>query len=287
MKRFKVKNLGVGMGLRVENSEDLVKHQPEDLDCLEVAPENFYNTGGTRYREFRKLAERYPIVFHGISLSIGSLKPLNKDYLKVVKKFTREYKTEWFSDHLCYSSVMGAQFHDLLPLPFTREAVEHVVPRIKEVQEVLEMPLAIENVSCYIHPGDPEMKEWEFLREVVERSDCAMLLDVNNLYVNSVNFGFDPEEYLKDLPYERILQIHVAGHKSMGDYLLDTHGTPVIDPVWDILAKVAARTDLPCVILERDHNLPSLEVQLEEVRHARRILREAAEKPKKVSGGAK
>lgn len=270
--RFKNNSFGIGLGLRVENSEALVESLPQEIDCLELAPENYFHTGGKLFRQFKQLAERYPLVFHGISLSVGSLKPLSFDYLKEVKAFVQEYGGKWFSDHLCYSSVMGAQFHDLLPLPFTQEAVEHVVPRIKQVQDYLEMPFAIENVSSYVHPGDPEMKEWEFVKAVVEEADCGLLLDVNNIYVNSVNFGFDPAEYLNNVPLERVMHIHVAGHRQMDGFLLDTHGAEVIDPVWSILDQVAAQTELPTVIIERDNNLPPLSEQLEEVKMARKIV---------------
>lgn len=275
--RFKEASLGIGLGLRRENSQDLVEQKPGEIDCLEVAPENYFGTGGKLYREFLDLAGHYPIVFHGISTSVGSLKPLNRDYLNAVKDFIKDFSPGWFSDHLCYSSVMGAQFHDLLPLPFTQEAIDHVVPRIQEIQNILGMPFAVENISCYVHPGKPEMPEWEFVREVVERADCGLLLDVNNLYVNSVNFGFDTQSYLDAMPLDRIMHIHVAGHKVMEDFLLDTHGEDIIDPVWDILAQVAERTELPCVIVERDNNLPPMETQLAEVRMARSLVEKGRE----------
>ncbi len=285
--RFKGYRLGVGLGLRRENSEDLVKYKPSEIDCLEAAPENYFGTGGKLYREFLELAEVYPIVFHGISTSVGSLKPLNRNYLKEVRAFVKDFSPAWFSDHLCYSSVMGAQFHDLLPLPFTEEAINHVVPRIQQIQDVLDLPFAIENISCYVHPGEPEMKEWEFVREVVERADCGLLLDVNNLYVNSVNFGFDVEEYLQHMPMERIMHIHVAGHRVMDDFLLDTHGENIIDPVWKILERVASLTSLPAVIVERDNNLPPLPDQLAEVRMARQIIENANAAGVSAVGGAK
>lgn len=284
--KFKMKPVGIGLGLRRENSAALLKTLPQELDCLELAPENYFHTGGRLYREFRALAEHYPMVFHGISLSIGSLKPLNRQYLQDVKEFIAEFKPQWFSDHLCYSSVMGAQFHDLLPLPFTEEAIRHVVPRIQEAQDFLGMPLAIENVSCYALPGEPEMKEWEFVREVVERADCALLLDVNNIYVNSVNFGFDPKEYVAHMPLERVLHIHVAGHRKVDDFLLDTHGAPVVDPVWDILGQVASRVELPAVIIERDNNLPPLSEQIDEVRMARRVVETAQNPGRQAAGGS-
>lgn len=285
MTNFKHKNLGVGLGLRRENSAALVELKPDSIDLLEVTPENYFHTGGKLYREFRELAERYPILFHGISLSLGSLKPLDMDYLKAVKDFIKDFQPLWFSDHLCYSSVLGAQFHSLLPLPFTEEAVAHVVPRIKWVQDFLGMPFAFENISYYASPGEGEMREWEFVREVAERADCGLLLDVNNIYVNAVNFKFDPMTYLKEMPMERVMHIHVAGHRVMEDFILDTHGAAIVDPVWDILSSVAARTEIPAVIIERDINLPEISEQLSEVEKARRVLEIARSGLRQSSGG--
>lgn len=273
--RFKPKIFGVGLGLRRENSRALLDKLPQSVACLEITPENYFHTGGNQFREFRMLAEHYPLVFHGISLSLGSLKPLDREYLRNVGDFIKGHRPLWFSDHLCYSSVMGAQFHSLLPLPFTREAIDHVVPRIRQAQDMLEMPLAIENISYYATPAEPEMPEWLFLQEVAERADCGILLDVNNLYVNSVNFGFDPGEYLNAVNWDRVMHVHVAGHRRMRDFLLDTHGAPVIDPVWEILKEAAARTELPAVMIERDVHLPPLEEQVAEVEHAREVIQSA------------
>ncbi len=278
-------NFGVGVGLRREISKDLLQSLPSNLDCLEIAPENYLNTGGKLFREFKKLAERYPILFHSISFSVGSLNPLDWDYLKAAKKFIKAQGGQWMSDHLCYSSVLGAQFHDLLPLPFSAEAVDHVVPRIRQIQDFFEMPFAIENISYYAHPGKPEMKEWEFLKTVLEVADCALLLDVNNIYVNSVNHAFDPYEYLKNIPLERVQQVHVAGHRQWEDFLLDTHGADVIDPVWDLLHFVAQRTEIPALILERDHHLPPLDFLLREVNQARDIVHGARKSERLFAAG--
>ncbi|HKY64251.1 MAG TPA: DUF692 domain-containing protein [bacterium] len=276
MRRSEIQNLGFGLGLRRENVDDLLAAKPSVLDCLEIAPENYMKTGGRLYRQYRELAERYPIVIHGLSLSLGSKHPPAKAFLKDLKAFLKQTRALWMSDHLCYSSVLGAQFHDLLPLPFSREALRHVVPRIRKIQDYLEMPFAVENVSYYAPGGRHEMTEWEFLAEVAERADCSLLLDVNNIYVNAVNHGFDPFEYLKTLPYERVLHIHVAGHIQYQNFLLDTHGAPVIDPVWDLLRYVAARAEPKAVIVERDHNLPPLSESLAEVAMARRIFQKTA-----------
>ena len=283
MTNFKLKNFGVGLGLRRENSSALLETNLHTVDVLEVTPENYFHTGGKFYREFCQLAERYPILFHGISLSLGSLKPLDREYLKNVKDFIKDYQPLWYSDHLCYSSVMGSQFHSLLPLPFTEEAIAHVVPRIHQVQDYLGMPLAIENISYYATPGAGEMSEWEFIRQVVERADCGLLLDVNNIYVNSVNFNFDPIAYVAAMPLERVMHIHVAGHRRLKDFVLDTHGAPIIDPVWEILAAVAERTELPAVIIERDSNLPPIAEQLAEVAKGRAVIASSA--LRQIKGG--
>lgn len=269
----------------MENSQALLEAKPQEINCLELAPENYMHTGGKLYREFRKLAEFYPLVFHGLSMSVGSLKPLDRDYLKSIKAFIKEFNPFWYSDHLCYSSVMGAQFHNLLPLPLTEEAIRHVVPRIRQVQDFLEVPFAVENISAYAYVGKPEMSEWDFVREVVEQADCGLLLDVNNIYVNSVNFGFEPKDYINAMPMDRVMHVHVAGHQNMGDYLLDNHGTEIIDPVWEILSQVAERTELPAVIIERDHHLPPLEQQLREVRLARQIVEEGRGVSSRAVGG--
>jgi len=259
--------------LRRENIDAILEQAPRDLDCVEIHPENYMGTGGHLYRQFRQVAERYPVVVHGLSLSVGSSHPLSKDFLKKLKVFLDEIDAPWMSDHLCYSSVFGSQFHDLLPLPFTREAVRNVVAKIKKVQDYLERPFAVENVSYYAAPAKNEMTEWEFLSEVASGADCSLLLDVNNIYVNSVNHRFDPYEYLRAVPYERVLHMHIAGHMEYEDFLLDTHGAPVIDPVWDLLRYVADRSKPRAVIIERDNHVPPLSESLEEVRVARNIMR--------------
>ncbi len=272
-------NFGIGIGLRRENVDELIEKKPKQLQCLEIAPENYLHTGGKLYRQFRELAEIYPIVAHGLSLSVGSLSPLKKDFLRELKKFLHGHNIPWMSDHLCYSSVLAAQFHDLLPLPFTREAIRHVVPRIRQIQDFIEMPLAVENISYYAAPAAAEMPEWEFVAEVVERADCSLLLDVNNIYVNSFNHGFDPMEYLKRIPFDRVLHIHLAGHMKYQDFLLDNHGADVIDPVWKLLREAAKHVRPGAVILERDHHIPPLAEMLREVQVARRIVSKPESKP--------
>lgn len=259
----------IGMGLRKEHSLDLIRQLPPQIDCLEIAPENYMNTGGDYYDQFCELAQKYPIIFHGLCMSVGSLRPIDKNHLKQVKAFLNKFNAPWMSDHLCFSSVQGGQTHDLLPLPFSKEAVKHVSQKIKQIQDFLEMPFAIENVSYYADPTPPEMTEWQFLSEVLEAADCSLLLDVNNLYVNSINHDFDPYKYLKNIPLERTLHMHIAGHEQREDFILDTHGAPVIDPVWDLLSYVTAQIAVPAIIIERDNNIPPLEIVLAEVKKAR------------------
>ncbi|MCB1215103.1 MAG: DUF692 domain-containing protein [Deltaproteobacteria bacterium] len=269
-------SIGVGLGLRREISLNLVQELPQSLDCLEVAPENYLGTGGKFWRQLCALGERYPILFHGISLtSLGTLEDFDWDLLKQAKKLADQFNSPWMSDHLCYSSVKGFQFHDLLPLPFTEEAIKHVVPKIKTLQDFFEKPFAIENISYYAHPGKAEMSEWEFVARIAELADCALLLDVNNIYVNSVNHRFEAKAYIDALPLERVLQVHVAGHRVMEDFLLDTHGASVIDPVWDLLSYLATKTSLPAVIVERDNNLPDLQELIKEVEIAKKVIRQA------------
>ncbi len=272
MSHSEIPTVGVGIGLRRENIDELLERRPPDIHCLEIAPENYLHTGGKLYRKFRELSELYPIVAHGLSLSVGSLAPLNRDYLKDLKKFLREHKFSYMTDHLCYASVFGAQFHDLLPMAFTQEAIRHVATRIRQIQDFLEMPFAVENVSYYAAPGEAEMPEWAFVAEIAEAADCSLLLDVNNIYVNSVNHSFDPMEYLKAIPMQRVLHIHLAGHIEYEGFLLDNHGAAIIDPVWKILQETAKNARPAAVIIERDHRMPPFEELLGEVRMARDIL---------------
>ncbi len=262
----------VGMGLRKEHSQDMVEQLPTEMDCLEIAPENYMGTGGEYYDQFCELSKHYPIVFHGLCMSVGSTQPIDQEHLKNIKNFLKKFNAKWMSDHLCFSSVQGGQTHDLLPLPFTKEAVKHVSQKIKHIQDFLEMPFAVENVSYYADPVPPEMTEWQFISEVLEKADCPLLLDVNNIYVNSVNHGFDPYEYLNNIPLERTLHMHVAGHQQQKeDFILDTHGAAIIDPVWDLLSHVTQRIQVPAIIIERDNNIPDLKEVLAEVKYAKQI----------------
>lgn len=267
--------LGIGLGLRREHYGSLLNRLPSDLQWFEVAPENYMEIGGKVYKDFCELAERLPIVAHSVSMSLGSLDPLNRTFLKQLKKFIRAHKIPMASDHICFSSYHGAQFDDLVPLPFTEEAVRHISKRIRQVQDFLEVPYAVENISYYAPAGAAEMTEWEFVRSVVEESGASLLLDVNNIYVNSVNFGFDPVTYLKAMPLDRIAYVHIAGHRrKRKNFLLDTHGAEIVSPVWEILDKLAAMTPISGIMIERDANIPPLAEIMEEIHHIQRILKE-------------
>ncbi len=270
-------NLGIGLGLRRPHYSGLLSSLSEyknDLQWFEVAPENYIDIGGRLYREFCEIAERIPVVCHSVGMSLGSLDPLDRVFLKKLKKFIRTHKVPLASDHICFSSYKGVQFDDLLPLPFTEEAVRHVAKRVRQVQDFLEVPYAVENISYYAPAGAAEMPEWEFVKNVVEESGASLLLDVNNIYVNSVNFGFNPLDYLKAMPLKKLAYVHVAGHRRVRkNFILDTHGAEVIAPVWKILDQLSdLAPDIRGIMIERDANIPPLEELIEEVRHIRKIL---------------
>ena len=266
--------LGFGLGLRSVHYSEILEHWP-DVDWFEIISENYMDSQGRPRYVLDKIAERYPIVMHGVSLSIGSTDELNLEYLRKLKKLANDLPAVWVSDHVCWTGVAGRNTHDLLPIPFNEDTLSHLVRRIKTVQEILERPLILENPSSYLTFAQSTMSEWEFLTRMTDEADCGLLLDVNNVYVNSRNFGFDPYEYLNHIPLNRVIQIHVAGHQKMEDFILDNHGAPVIHPVWDLLAHVVSRTEVPAVIIERDHNIPALAESMREVLHAKEIVRQA------------
>lgn len=255
---------GAGLGLRRTLMGPLTDQPPSQLGFYEVAPENWIGVGGRHGKAFRALTERYPFICHGLSLSIGSPAPLDEAFLQRLKLFLREHNIRIYSEHLSYCSDEG-HLYDLMPIPFTEEAVHYVAQRIRRVQDILEQPIAMENVSYYAAPGK-EMDEIEFLKAVLEEADCQLLLDVNNIYVNSVNHRYDPVSFLHALPAERISYIHVAGHYNEADDLIvDTHGADVIDPVWKLLDKTYAHFGVIPTLLERDFNIPPLAELLTEV----------------------
>jgi len=254
----------VGLGLRREMLDELLEHVPQPIDFLEVAPENWLKLGGRFKKQFKTLTDANNFVCHGLSLSIGSPEPLDIEFIKSLKVFFDQYNIKMFSEHLSYCSGQG-HMYDLMPIPFTEEAIAHVVPRIKQVQDMLERPIAMENVSYYGVPGQ-ELTELEFTNEILEQADCKLLLDVNNIYVNSINHGYDANTFLAGLPTKRIAYGHVAGHYNEADDLIvDTHGADVIDPVWELLDKAYNVHGVFATLLERDFNIPSMHVLTKEL----------------------
>jgi uncharacterized protein (UPF0276 family) len=266
-------NLGIGIGLRVEHYQKLIDETPP-LDWLEIISENYMAEGGRALSILEQILEHYTVIQHGVSLYLGSSDPLNKQYLKKLKKLANFTKTPFVSDHLCWGSVDGTYSHDLLPLPYTFEAVLHTASRIRAAQEYLEIPVCIENVSSYAEFSASQMTEWQFLSEVAERADCGILLDVNNIYVSSCNHGFDSYDYLRNIPFDRVAQIHVAGHSELDKYLLDTHEGPVKNEVWSIYKEAIKLIGPTNTLLEWDTNIPSFEAVHAEALKANKIIEE-------------
>lgn len=256
---------GAGLGLRRALLGPLANHSAEGVSFLEVAPENWMGIGGALGRQFRSFTERYPFVCHGLSLSLGGPDPLDEDFLRQLRGFFAEHGVQAYSEHLSYCTD-GGHLYDLMPIPFTEDAVAHVAARIRRAQDILGRRIAVENVSYYAAPGQ-EMTEIEFLNTVLEQADCELLLDVNNVYVNSVNHGYDAQAFIDALPGGRIAYVHVAGHwREDDDLIIDTHGAAVTDPVWRLLEHAYACFGVLPTLLERDFNLPPLEELLDEVR---------------------
>lgn len=270
--------LGFGLGLRPAHYEAILTENPP-VDWFEIITENYLIPGGKPLYYLDAIRERYPIVMHGVSLSIGSHDPLDKSYLQEVKRLCERVNPRWISDHLCWTGVDGKNAHDLLPLPYTMDTVHHVVDRIKQVQDTLNQRILIENVSSYLTYHESSLTEWECIKEICERADCLVLLDVNNVYVSAINHEFDPMEYIKAIPAERIYQIHLAGHTNMGDYLIDTHDHDIIAPVWALYEKTLKHTGLISTMIERDDNIPPLAELLIEVNYARKLAADCMAEP--------
>jgi hypothetical protein len=268
---------GFGLGLRTPHYEALLE-RPAGLDWLEVLSENYLVPGGKPLNYLDRIRECYPVVMHGVSLSIGSSDPVDYEYLAQLKALASRIEPQWVSDHLCWTGIEGKNLHDLLPLPYTEEALRAVVARVGEVQDYLGRQLLLENVSSYLNYRASDLSEWEFLSEVAARADCAILLDINNIYVSSVNHGFDALQYLKAIAPARVRQFHLAGHSDMNGYLIDTHDHPIAAPVWDLYAAAVAHFgDVPTMI-ERDDNIPELPVLLDELDQARTVAQAAKQR---------
>jgi len=273
--RLGLPDLGVGVGMRKVHYQEIFETRPR-VDWFEIISENFMVAGGKPLANLDRALASYPIVQHGVSLSIGATKPLDFEYLGDLRALLRRTRSPWVSDHLCFTGIAGLDTHDLLPLPYTEEAVRHVAARARTVQDFLEVPLLLENTSSYLTYAERTMPEWEFVSAVVEEADCGLLLDVNNIYVSSYNHGFDPRAYVDGVPALRVAQIHLAGHTNYGDYIIDTHSDPVIDPVWDLYRRAIARTGRVSTLIEWDVDIPPLATLLAEAEKARVVREEAA-----------
>ncbi len=263
-------HLKTGLGLRRELVPFLFEKHPP-IDFLELAPENWMQLGGKFAKEFKKIAEVYPLVCHGLSLSLGSPAPLDVSFLKRIKKFLDTHSIPYYSEHLSYCSDSG-HLYDLLPIPFTESALRYTAKRIRQAQEILERKIAIENVSYYLTPPLSEMSELEFVLRILEEANCRLLLDVNNIYVNSVNHGYDAKGFLEKLPVERIAYVHVAGHyQESKNLIIDTHGADIVNPVWKLLKECYKRFGPLPTLLERDFNIPPFKTLLREVKTIRKI----------------
>ena len=264
--------LGLGVGLRNEHFNHILSTWP-DVDWFEAISENFMDSGGRPGWIIRRIAERYPVVLHGVSMSIGSTDPLNEAYLKRLKQLAEDVRAPWVSDHLCWTGVLGINSHDLLPLPLNQETLDHVVSRIHHVQAVLNRPLILENPSTYVTFQNSDIPEPEFLRALSDATGCGLLLDVNNVYVSCFNDDTDPLDYLEAFPFDRVVQMHLAGHTNCGTHLIDTHDQPVCGGVWELYRLAWARTGGASTLLEWDGDVPAFETVHSEALKAREYMR--------------
>ena len=265
--------LGFGLGLRTQHFDVVLNTEP-DIDWFEVLSENYMVAGGKPRYYLKEIGERYPLVMHGVSLSIGSTDPLNMDYLKALKQLVNDVQPQWISDHICWTSIHGVNSHDLLPLPYTEETVKHVAQRIKTVQDFLGRRILMENVSSYLSYQDSSMDEWEFVNTVAEAADCLILLDINNIYVSARNHNFNPLDYLNKINPKRVQQFHLAGHSDYGDYVIDTHDHDVPSSVWDLYCAALKRFGGISTMIERDANIPEFSALEAELTIARNIARD-------------
>ena len=272
------KGFGVGIGLRVPHYNHILTKKPV-VGWFEIISENYMIDGGRPLTVLDSILDQYRVVQHGVSMYFGSAEPLSREHLRRLKALVRRTKTPWLSDHLCWGSVDGTYTHDLLPMPYTFEAARITAEKIRQAQDFLEIPIAVENVSSYAEFHVSEMTEWEFLNEVVEQADCGILLDVNNIYVSSQNHNFDPRQYIEAVPAERVAQIHIAGHSKFEKYILDTHDHPVLDPVWSLYARAIERCGPTATLLEWDDHIPSFDEVHAEALKANRYLNSQSQQP--------
>jgi uncharacterized protein (UPF0276 family) len=262
--------LGFGLGLRTDHFADVLEQQP-DVDWFEILSENFMVDGGKPKHYLHRVRQDYPVVMHGVSLSIGSTDALDTHYLQQLKALAAEIEPEWISDHLCWTSVGDINSHDLLPLPYSEEAIDHVAGRVRQVQDYLGRQILLENVSSYLSYVESGCSEWDFVTEVARRADCLILLDINNIYVSARNHGFEPMTYLNAIDPARVRQLHLAGHSDYGEYVIDTHDHAVADPVWELYDQALQRFGAVSTMIERDDNIPPLQELVAELDLARDI----------------
>lgn len=273
----KLPYLGFGLGLRPKHYEDVLKTN-FPIDWFEIITEDYLIDGGHNLYFMDRIRERYPMVMHGVSLSIGSFDPLDQDYLKQVKQLAQRVNPAWISDHLCWTGVNGINTHDLLPVPYSEEALKHIVQRVKQVQDFLGRQILLENPSSYVSFKGDTLTEWDFMTELAKQADCLILLDVNNVYVSSFNHQFDPKKYIDAIPVERVQQFHMAGHSNFKTHIIDTHDHDIIQEVWDLYAYAVERFGKVSMIIERDDHIPPLAELITELNQARSIAMEVLEK---------
>jgi len=282
---------GFGLGLRHQHYQEIAD-TPGKVDWFEALSENYMVPGGRPLHWLDSLRRDYPMVLHGVSLGIGAVDPLDMDYLAALKALAARVEPRWVSDHLCFTGHAGVNLHDLLPLPYTEEALAHVAGRVRRVQDVLGRRILLENVSSYVQYAESQLSEWDFVAAVAERADCDILLDVNNIHVSAFNHEFDPRTYLAAIPPARVRQIHLAGHRNCGTHIIDTHDHPVIDDVWSLYADAIRRFGMVPTMIERDDDIPPYADLLAELDHARAIAaqalaeREPESLPPEGEGGA-
>lgn len=262
--------LGYGLGLRTDHYEEILNSNPP-IDWFEIISENYMVEGGRQLFHLDQIKERYPLVMHGVSMSIGSSDPLNMEYLKDLKRLAKRVKPKWISDHLCWTTHGGHNTHDLMPMPYNDQSLAHVVERVKRVQDFLGQRILLENASSYVTYKTSDIPEWEFLKEIADTADCLILLDVNNIYVSGFNHDFDPKVYIDHIPPERVCQVHLAGHENNGDYIIDTHDHPVINEVWELYEYAVSKIGRITTMIERDDHIPPLTELIAEVERARAL----------------
>jgi len=262
--------LGFGLGLRTDHYQYVLDNKP-DVDWFEILSENYMVPGGKPLAILDQIRADYPMVMHGVSLSIGSTDPLNRDYLQALKQLTKRVEPMWLSDHLCWTSVNDTNSHDLLPLPYNEATIEHVADRIRQVQDYLGRQILIENLSSYVTYHESEMSEWEFVNEIARRSDSLVLLDINNIFVSAHNHKFEPADYIRGIDADRVMQFHLAGHSYSGEMIIDTHDHDVCDPVWDLYARALEQFGAVSTMIERDDNIPTFPELRKELAIAEKI----------------